>query len=78
MIYRDTMLKSDLGHSSTELASLPARSVPLLRRLPARIVTLVLFSRDIPHLTAGQLRSQTRGRSSCINSRTNPAEKRRV
>jgi len=54
MIYRDTMLKSDLGHSSTELASFPARSARFLPRLSARIVTLALFSGNTPHFTVGR------------------------
>ncbi len=80
MIYRDNMLKSDLGHSSTELASFPARSVRFLPRLPARIATLVFFSGNIPHFTAGQqlaavLRSETRGRV-FLHQQPNPIARR--
>ena len=80
MIYRDNMLKSDLGHSSTELASFPARSVGFPPRLPARIVTLAFFFGNISHFTAGQqlatvLRSETRGRV-FLHQQPNPIARR--
>ena len=50
MIYWDTMLKSDLGHSSTELGSLPARPARFPPRLPARIARIYPAWRDYDYV----------------------------
>ena len=54
MIYRDTILKSDLGHSRTELVPLPTRLPRFLGPRPARIATFPLFSRNIPDFNVTQ------------------------